>query len=437
MVPSSFSTWWRALSGRASRAFLVATSVMVMPACYDQVLIPAFETDGRLNMSNDEEALNDRVGHPDEDVPIAPTSPAAAGLAAVGPARAPSSIQLTLVGEIAPPTVNGQVVQATSVWATRNDKAIVSYNVRGSSAVGALDFFTRLTNRRPRLRSSVTFTDADANAVFTDGNRAYSATASTDASFAWPAVMERIRIRNDRFRVDPGNMRLPLTSFAATSAMATDNAVYVTSGDGGGVFAFDVGDMSLLGEFALDDARWVAWDEDNRRVVVLQGTPGRLTVFAEDAFPMIPLATFLVPGVDVPESKSTVEVAGGKAFVAAGPEGVQVVCLDNGQVVGSVPRPDPGSLGLDPSVVVTNAVTVDDDVMFISNGEAGVYAAAVSVGRASFPLNVTILRSTDSTAVPRRTETPRPARRSPAYRFSLGGIPPRRVPDASTSSILT
>jgi hypothetical protein len=88
------------------------------------------------------------------------------------------------------------------------------------------------------------------------------------------------------------------------------------------------------------------------------------------------LNTFPVPGVDVAESKSTVQVLGGKAFVAAGPAGVQVVCLTNGQVVGSVPRPDPAALGLDPSVVVTNAVTVQGDLMFISNGEAGVYAAA-------------------------------------------------------------
>jgi hypothetical protein len=88
------------------------------------------------------------------------------------------------------------------------------------------------------------------------------------------------------------------------------------------------------------------------------------------------LNTFPFPGADVPESKSTVDIGGGKAFVAAGPEGVQVICLDDGQIVGSVPRPDPAALGLDPSVVVTNAVAVDDDLMFISNGEAGVYVAA-------------------------------------------------------------
>jgi hypothetical protein len=145
------------------------------------------------------------------------------------------------------------------------------------------------------------------------------------------------------------------------------------------VYAFDAATLALVGQYALDDARWVAWDEANARVVVLQGTPGRLAVFEAGSFPggsMTLLNTFPVPGVDVAESKSTVQVLGGKAFVAAGPAGVQVVCLTNGQVVGSVPRPDPAALGLDPSVVVTNAVTVQGDLMFISNGEAGVYAAA-------------------------------------------------------------
>jgi hypothetical protein len=43
--------------------------------------------------------------------------------------------------------------------------------------------------------------------------------------------------------------------------------------------------------------------------------------------------------------------------------------------VGKVARPNPDSLGLSPAVVVTNAVAIDQDLMFISNGEAGVYLA--------------------------------------------------------------
>jgi hypothetical protein len=87
------------------------------------------------------------------------------------------------------------------------------------------------------------------------------------------------------------------------------------------------------------------------------------------------VGTFPFPGADIAESKSTVDLAGGKAFVAAGPGGVQILSTGSGTVVGAVPRPDPGSLGLAPEVVVTNAVAVDDDLLFIANGEAGVYVA--------------------------------------------------------------
>ncbi|MGD2047314.1 MAG: hypothetical protein PVF90_03950 [Gemmatimonadota bacterium] len=374
---------------RLALGLSVLAALFALPGCYDQVVVPDFESDGRVDVTNDEDELDARTGYPDEDVPIDPDSTAApTGPAGVAPARAPSSITLTLIGEIEPPVVGGEVLQATSVWATRDDRAIVSYGMVGSQALGGLDFFTRLLNKRPKLSSALAFNDADAYGVFTDGQRAYAATATVDTSFAYPAVLERIRITGDKFRIDPDNMRVPLTSFAATSATSTGSVVYATSGDDGGLFAFDAGDMTLLGEYPLDDARWVALDEDNGRVVVVQGTPGRLAVFAEGEFPggsMNLLNTFTFPGADVAESKSTVEVAGGKAFVAAGPEGVQVVCLDDGQIIGTVPRPDPASLGLDPSVVVTNAVTVDEDLMFISNGEAGVYAAAGTDSFASLP----------------------------------------------------
>ena len=53
----------------------------------------------------------------------------------------------------------------------------------------------------------------------------------------------------------------------------------------------------------------------------------------------------------------------------------QIVCLDDGQSIGSVPRPNPASLGLDPLDVVTNAVSIEKDLMFISNGGAGIYVA--------------------------------------------------------------
>ena len=332
---------------------------------------PPNESNDRIDITNDAGALGGRMSRPNTPVTIEP--PATTQIAYTAPSRA---VTLTLIAEVLPPTVDGEVVQATSVAIVGADKAMVSYNMRGAPRLGAVDWITELKSN-PRIDASATFNDSDISALSWDDTYVYAAEATDAAGFPFPAVFERLKLVNDKFTLQD-NMRVPLTSFAATGSMRTSNEIYATSGDNGHVFAFDKSSFSLLGQFPLDDARWAVWDQDGQRVVVAQGTPGRISVFAEGEFPggsMNLLNTFPFPGADVPESKSTAVIAGGKAFIAAGPEGVQIMCLDDGQIVGSVPRPDPASLGLDPSVVVTNAVTVAKDLMFISNGEAGVWVA--------------------------------------------------------------
>jgi len=374
--------------------------VLTLTSCFDQILIPDVETDGRLTVTNDEVALSERLRYVEVEIPIDPASPALFGAASAPPT--PSTVSLTLVAELDPPRVDGQLVQATAISPPRRFTFLISYNTRGNPFVGAVDYVINPFGLTPRLLSLVTFTDSDVSAVGLDDDWIYAAQATGASGFATPAALERLTLAPSGILLENNN-RFDLTSFAATSVLPLGTEVYVTTGDNGHVYALNTSDMSMVGQFALDDARWVAHDADNGRIVVVQGgvrgvTSGQISVFEEGDFPggsMTLLNTFPFPGADVPQSKSTVEVVGGKAFIAAGPEGVQVMCLDNGQIVGSVPRPDPAALGLDPSVVVTNAVTVDEDLMFISNGEAGVY---IAVGDADFdstpcaaPLNITML----------------------------------------------
>lgn len=367
-LPYQYSAW---PFSRCAAALAVA---VLVTSCHDEIVLPGDEANDRLAITNTQSMLDARVAYPDEPVPVDSDPMVGQTFAA---ATAPMAVSLTLVSEISPPTVEGQLVQASSVSIEGSDKAMVSYNMRGAPRLGAIDWITRLTSQRPILSSEAVFNDSDVSAVSTDGAYVYAAEATDAVGFPFPAVFERLKLKQDKFTLED-NQRIPLTSFAATSVMRVGNTIYATSGDGGGVFGFEKAQLGALGDFPLRDARWVAMDSQGGRIVVVQGTPGQISVFAEGEFPggsMNLLNTFPFPGADVPESKSTVEIAGGKAFIAAGPEGVQIVCLDDGQIVGSVPRPDPASLGLDPSVVVTNAVTVDRDLMFISNGEAGVYVA--------------------------------------------------------------
>jgi len=353
----------------------VLTACLIITAC-DNADVPVLpdEANDRVSITNNLNALNARVSYTDENIVIENNSPAALKLPSA--ARRAPTISFRLISQIQPPMVDGQMVQATSVTLTKRGSAVISYNMRGAPRLGAVDWISR-SNRHPNLTSGIIFSDSDINAVNSDGDYVYTAVATNSADYPFPAVMERLKIKF-RSTTLQDNVRVPLTSYAATSVLPVDKIVYATSGNQGGIYAFDAEDLTPLGEFPLHDARWVAMDEDNGRLVVAQGTPGVLSVFEEGAFPggsMNLLNTFPFPGANVAESKSTVEIVGGKAFIAAGPEGVQIMCLNDGSIIGSIPRPDPASLGLDPSVVVTNAVSVDDDLIFISNGEAGIYVA--------------------------------------------------------------
>ena len=370
---------------KLSLSAALAAIVLATASCGEGPIAPANnpddppnESNDRIDITNDSDDLGDRINTPGSDIPIDPSSGTrtlAPGVnAAVGASA--SALRLTLVAEVLPPTVEGEVVQATMVAIRGLNKVMVSYNMAGAPRLGAIDWIKKLDSR-PEISASATFNDSDISALSWDGSYVYAAQATDAVEFAFPAVVERLKLTNDKFTLED-NLRLPLTSFAGTSTMRTNSHIYATSGDGGHVHAFDKSSFALLGQYPLDDARWVASDAAGQRVVVVQGTPGRIAVFAEGQFPggsMTLLNTFPFPGADIPESKSTAEIAGGKAFIAAGPQGVQIMCLDDGQILGSVPRPNPASLGLDPSVVVTNAVTVDGDIMFISNGEAGVWVA--------------------------------------------------------------
>ena len=351
---------------------------LLLASCRDSTSPgPGNQANDRISIVNDAGALLGRVTYyADSTVPLESTGigyspsavPAPSFSRQVAASQAATTLKLKLEAEVAPPTAAGQTLQATSVTML-GSLAVVSYNMRGAAYLGAIDVFEISKEHKPTLKSQAIFLNTDVNAVSTDVVNVFAAEATSDASFTAPGVFELVTLSGSNL-VLPGNQRFALSSFAGTSSAFAGNRVYATSGDAGSLFAYDVPSYTLTA-FSLHDARWVA--VGNGKVVVVQGTPGQIAVYNESNLSAV--GTFPFTGADVAESKSTVEVVGGKAFIAAGTGGVQVLSASTGSVVGSIARPDAAALGLDPSVVVTNAASVDQDLVFISNGEAGVYVA--------------------------------------------------------------
>jgi len=337
---------------------------------------PGDQSNGRVFITNNAGVLAARVTYMNDSIPVDsagvgyPSAPVPYASASISRSSAASqgAFNLHLKAEVAPPSIGGQMLQATSVSIVGN-LAVVSYNMVGNPYLGGVDVIDISNKNHPVLTSEALFQNTDVSAVTTSGVNVYLAEATGDTGFASPAVFEVVKLVGNQL-VLAGNTRTGLTSFVATS-VAFGTRVYATSGDAGSLFMLNPATFAVTSSIPLADARWVA--VGGGQVAVVQGMPGRLAVYNESDMSLVRSWPF--KGADIAQSKSQAELVGGKAFIAAGDSGVQVLNPLTGAFLGQVPRPNPDSLGLSPSVVVTNAVAIDQDLMFISNGEAGVYLA--------------------------------------------------------------
>jgi len=165
----------------------ILAACFIITAC-DNADVPVLpdEANDRVSITNNLDVLNTRVSYSNENVVIENNSPAALRRPSImNPA---SAVSIRLITQVKPPTVDGQVVQATSVSLARGS-AVISYNMRGAPRLGAVDWISRFTIFRPRLTSGITFVDSDINAVHTDGTYVYTAVATNAVDYPFPAVV--------------------------------------------------------------------------------------------------------------------------------------------------------------------------------------------------------------------------------------------------------
>jgi hypothetical protein len=319
-----------------------------------------------MTIINDKASLNGRFTRRNETILLEN----AAG--ALTKAADYEKFTMTLIAEIDPPRLHGTELQATSV-SLSGGYAYISYNTAGEAYGGGVDVVRVGSGYTPEIVSSAIYENADVHSLYYSNGDLYLAEASGEEAAASPAVLERMRVENGELQMK-ARERAPLNSFAATSVTVRDDRVFAISGNTGGLHALARENLAGGEPIAADDARWV--DADDSRVVVVQGMPGRISVYDKGSMTLTGQWPFA--GADIPESKSTVRILGGKALIAAGTGGVQLMDLATGRIVGSVGAPSVPGLGA--GETVTNAADGAGDLIYVSNGAAGVYAIGVSGG---------------------------------------------------------
>jgi len=318
--------------------------------------------DGRIILENNLSTLSSRVTYVNEVIEI-DTTLQTGGLAkaAVNP------VNLTLIAEVDPPSINGEVLQATDVY-IKSNKAYVAYNMIGEPYMGAVDIFDINDEDDPELESSMLFTDSDVNGLTFKNNYLYLAMATNRDEFNSPAVVEKVRVLSNQLTDETDTFDVP--SWAATDVEVSGNHLFVTSGaDSGHVSVIRLNNDEVVFSYPIEDARGVATDGDE--VAVVAGTPARMVTFDYDSGEM--LNDYSLEGASIDFSKSTIEIHRRKAVLALGDGGTQIVCLADGSVIEEIAPPV--VVDLDPSVTVTNAASTDSKTLYMSNGEAGVYVA--------------------------------------------------------------
>lgn len=281
-----------------------------------------------------------------------------------------SDFVLMLRAEVEAPTLGSTILRATHVKIYDN-YAFVTYNLEGSEYKGGVDVFDISDVSHPVILSEALFNDTDVSSVAFDNDNIYLAEA-TDVdlnNFQTPAVLERLALDNGL--LTDVSERKDLPGYVSTDVTTDDNNIYVSTGNLGGLSILTKDPLTINSNIGIEDARSVVLTDD--KIIVLRGTPASLQIYAKADGSL--LNTIEVGGANIPESKSSMDVLGNFAFIATGTEGMKVIDINTGNVVTQIDAPIVPAGATDPLDYVTNGVTLNNDLMLIANGAAGVYVA--------------------------------------------------------------
>jgi hypothetical protein len=308
----------------------------------------------------------------------------------------------TLVGAVNAPVVDGITLGATGV-SIRGDYAFVSYNAPGTPAKGAVQVIQFDSGGTPTVISEVVFASRDVNAVTVCGSDLSLALASPALADAETpvtygtgathgAALGKVTLDSSMKFSSTAVTEVVLESYAANSVSCSDSQVIATDGSTGGLSVLNRNLSSRTYRTAFTDARSAAFYGSGSHAALYGGTGGQTAAVAV-VQNGVTAKTVTTRGATIAESKSVVTVVGDLAIAALNDGGVKMVNLATGATVFSLAAPSVS--GLAAEVTVSNSVSAYKNLLFIANGEAGIYVGKLDAKIESAPKSVTVLGRLD------------------------------------------
>lgn len=344
-----------ALTGKS---ILFLSLILIGSACENSTENP---NDENILLNNDAETLSQRLSLDGSGVIgiTAPSNPSGRTLDDDDAEK----ISLVLISQASSPTYEGTTLQATHVDIDE-DFAYVSYNTAGPKYLGAVEIIDISDAYKPKIVSQLIFKNADVSAVEYRNGQLYLAMAidvdNSEASS--PANLGVVSVVNGKFTSDFKFVSVP--GFVATDVQATSDFVALVSGNNGALTVFN-SRLETKGEVPFEDLRSVAYGDD--RLAVLSGSSGAKILNPNS---LAEVVSINLPA-DVSEAKRTMDIEDDHLYIAEGKNGSGIYRLSNGQQVNKLVIPiNPENV--ESGDIVTNAVSVEDELLFMANGAAGI-----------------------------------------------------------------
>ncbi|MGQ8336090.1 hypothetical protein ACUNWD_06020 [Sunxiuqinia sp. A32] len=283
-----------------------------------------------------------------------------------------SDLPLVLVAEVTPPKYKGKTLRATHV-ALSNNYAFVSYNYEGEEYLGGVDMINVSNPDDPKLIGSAILPEIDLSSIVYSSTTVIAAGAKSDfrEDGSNPACVIRINLANNLLSEDAQIIDLP--GYVGTDLTVDSEKFYVVSGDNGVVASYNLSDNSKNDSIWVSDLRAVGLNDD--QLVVLSGVEGLYIYNPVDLSELSSIST----SSDV-AGKRTIDFYNGHVLAAEGYNGIGVYNIASGDHVSTIPLADASGLDVEPNDVVCNAVSVNNEHVFVANGAAGVSVLSINEG---------------------------------------------------------